>query len=197
MYEGLHRNGQSTFSLVLTGIMTALTTIATVLIVVPFPTSTGYLNFGDALVLVSGMILGPIGGFVAGGVGSATGDLLLGYTHFAPITLIVKGLEGLAIGFFARYSPKPSRLGVRDVIGLVLASAIMLSGYFLAEIPLVGFGPAIAELLTVNLFQVTAGSIVAALAGPRLRAYISSVIHYRSDSLGSFAEEQTQTSVSE
>lgn len=194
MDEDLRRNNRSVFFLVLTAIMTALTTVATVIIVVPFPTSSGYLNFGDALVLLSGMLLGPFGGFFAGGVGSAAADVTLGYTHFAPITLIVKGLEGLVIGFFSYRARKISHLGIQDVIGLVLASLAMLTGYLLAEIPLVGLEAALAELLTVNLIQVTVGSIIAALIGPKLREFTGSLTPGQNGSL-EWAEEAPPQSV--
>ncbi len=33
-----------------------------------------------------------------GGLGSALADILLSYTHYAPITFIVKGIEGYIAG---------------------------------------------------------------------------------------------------
>ena len=165
----------STYDLVLIAIFTALTMVATVIIVIPFPSSTGYLNFGDALVFLSGLLLGPWGGFVSGGVGSALADVVLGYTHFAPITLIVKGLEGFTVGYITQQSRFKSHLTFRDLLGLICAALVMLSGYLIAEIPLVGLGFAIAELVSVNLLQVTVGIIIVSIIGPRLRAYINDV----------------------
>ena len=46
----------------------------------------------DAIVILSGIILGPACGFLAGGVGSALADLLGGYFFYVPITLVIKGL---------------------------------------------------------------------------------------------------------
>ena len=87
--------------LALTIVFTALTTVATLLLVIPFPATSGYFNLGDSLVMISGLLLGPLGGFVAGGVGSALADMV-GYPHFAPITFIVKGCEGLVVGLFSQ-----------------------------------------------------------------------------------------------
>ena len=45
---------------------------------------------------------GPLPALVAGGLGSALADLLTGYAHWAPWTLVIKGIEGwiaAAIGF--------------------------------------------------------------------------------------------------
>lgn len=157
----------------LLAILTALTTIATIIIAIPFPTTTGFLNFGDTMVLLSGLVLGPLGGFVVGGFGSAMGDIALGYSHFAPITFIVKGCEGMVVGLICRKVRFSRRLTKRDIIGLLTASVVMLTGYFLAEIPLYGIAAAAAELLFTNSIQVTVGSVIAAITGPIVRAFIS------------------------
>lgn len=54
----------------------------------------GYVNIGDTVVLLSGVLFGPLTGLAAGGLGSALADLLLGYGFWAPWTLLIKGLEG-------------------------------------------------------------------------------------------------------
>lgn len=176
----------STVQVALTAVFAALTTVATVIVAVPFPTSTGYLNFGDALVMLSGFLLGPIGGFIAGGFGSAMGDVALGYTQFAPITFVVKGCEGGVVGLFCRMASGTSRLarGVRtssdvrvtDVLGLLLAAMTMMLGYFLFEIPIYGFGVALAEMTTVNWIQVSVGAIVTLIVGPSLRHFLNAQI---------------------
>lgn len=173
----MERSGSSTNTIwiSLLAILTALTTIATVVLVIPIPATGGYFNFGDIMVMISGLLLGPAGGFIAGGVGSMFGDVALGYVGFAPITLIVKGLEGFAVGYLSRRTLAQDRIGKWDVIAVIIGSAVMLLGYLVAETILEDFGPALVELITGNLLQVTAGSVVTLLAGPRLRAYLSSL----------------------
>ena len=73
-----------------TGLLTALVCAATMVIRIPTPNG-GYVNIGDALVLLSGWMLGPVYGFFAAGVGSALADLLWGYGAYVPGTLIIKG----------------------------------------------------------------------------------------------------------
>ena len=183
-------------------VLTALTTAATIIIAIPFPTSTGFLNFGDALVMLSGLLLGPLGGFFAGGVGSAMGDIALGYFHFAPITFVVKGCEGMIVGFASRRVGMVNRLTKTDIAGLVTASLVMMFGYFIAEIflfiilgysLLVAVGAAFAELITLNWIQVTAGSIIAALAGPVIRGFLRDYI-YEAESADSLTEEDIRPS---
>jgi uncharacterized membrane protein len=163
---------RSTLDIVLTAVFAALTTVATVVIAVPIPMTGGYLNFGDAMVMVSGMLLGPMGGLLAGGIGSAMGDVALGYVHFAPITFVVKGLEGLVVGVFSARASRMMRITLTDTVGLVLAAGVMMLGYMFFETILFGFPAALAELLTANWIQVTVGAIIAGTIGPILRLYL-------------------------
>ena len=63
--------------LVLTGLFAAMGCVATMVLMVPSPTG-GYMNLGDAVVLLGAYLLGPVWGAVAGGVGPALADLLSG-----------------------------------------------------------------------------------------------------------------------
>lgn len=81
--------------LVFTSMFTALACIATMVIQIPSPMN-GYLNLGDAVVLLGAWFLGPAYGAFAGGVGSMLADILSGYAYYAPGTLMIKGLMALA-----------------------------------------------------------------------------------------------------
>lgn len=161
-------------NIALLGIMTALAVVATIVLVVPYPVTNGYFNLGDTIVMLGGLLLGPIGGFIVGGVGSAMADLVVA-PIYAPITLVVKGLEGMAVGYFSSKTISSVRLSKWDVIGVLIASLIMLIGYLIGEILLWGVGAAFAELIAVNLAQVTAGAIVALLVGPTVRSYLRGI----------------------
>ena len=80
--------------MVLTALLAALTCVATMIIQIPSPMN-GYVNLGDCFVLLSGWLLGPWLGFAASGIGSMLADIFLGYTHYAPGTLVIKGLVAL------------------------------------------------------------------------------------------------------
>lgn len=173
----------SAVNIALLAIMTALATIMTLIIQIPYPGTSGYFNFGDTMVMLGGLLLGPLGGFFAGGVGSALADLISGYTFYAPITLIVKGFEGMAVGFFSFKVKKHVRLSKWDIVGVLIAATVMLTGYFVAQViifsPILGVAVAIAtaigELVTVNLAQVAIGGSVALLIGPTIRSYLRTV----------------------
>ena len=163
-----------TVNLAIIAMLTALTTVATAILVIPFPSTQGYFNLGDSLVMISGLLLGPIGGFFAGGVGSAFADIILGWTAYAPVTFIAKGFEGFLVGLLSMKTTRGKRLSPWDIVGLLLGSIAMLMGYLLGEVFLLGytFEAALAELITINSIQVIMGSIVTILVGPLLRRYL-------------------------
>ncbi len=165
---------RSTVGLVVLSLMTSLTTVATIVISIPFAMTSGYFNLGDAMVMISGFILGPVGGLIAGGVGSMMADVLLGYVYFAPFTLAIKGTEGLLVGLFARKA-KDSSLHTLDIIGIVLGGIAMLTGYYLVETVMFGQPAAFAELVSVNTIQVTVGGIIAGIVSPRIRGFVTSI----------------------
>jgi uncharacterized membrane protein len=148
-------------------VMAAATAVTTMLIVIPFAPTRGFFNVGDAMVMFSGLTFGARIGFLAGGIGSALADILLGYGFFAPFTLFIKGMEGYVVGLIGR----GRNLGYR-VAGVVAGAAVMMLGYFMVEWAVLGFEVAIAELITVNSLQVTFGGIISlALSGILAKAY--------------------------
>ena len=167
----------STIFVSLLAVLTALTTVTTIMFTVPFPSTQGYFNLGDAFVMLSGFLLGPVGGFIAGGVGSATADLMVAPVY-APLTFLTKGCEGMVVGWFSSRTRKKSRISPWDVLGVVLASVVMLLGYLLGEVLFLGYvwEAAMLELITINSIQVVVGSIVTITVGPAARVFLRTVV---------------------
>lgn len=113
--------------LVLTGLFAALGCVATMVLQVPSPTG-GYLNLGDAVVILGAWMLGPVYGAVAGGVGPAMADLLSGYAAYVPATLVIKAMMALTAALLYRAFGKK---------GLILCAAAaevpMILGYWLFD----------------------------------------------------------------
>ena len=84
--------------LILAALFAALSCVATMSIRIPTPGTGGYIHPGDAIVILSGVILGPVWGFFAGGIGSTLSDLIGGYFVYVPITFVIKGLVALVAG---------------------------------------------------------------------------------------------------
>lgn len=83
-------------------IFTALVFVITVVFSAFIPATRGYFNFGEVGVYISAIWAGPLIGAIAGGVGSMLSDVALGYSYYAPGTLIVKGIEGWIVGWTAK-----------------------------------------------------------------------------------------------
>ena len=117
--------------LTLMGMLTALTTVATIIIRVPSPVTKGYINFGDTVVNLSAWILGGMYGGAVAGIGSAMADIITGYFVYAPATLVIKFL--MAFACFKVYgvcSRKFNSFASR-IVSAILSEIIMITGYAL------------------------------------------------------------------
>ncbi len=122
-------NNNRTKKIVFSALMAALTTAATMVIHIPSAFS-GYIHLGDGMVLLSGMLLGPMAGAAAGGIGSMMADLLSGYAFYAPATLIIKALAAFLSGYLYKHLPSrgPAR-GFRVLPFFSRRSGLQHSGY--------------------------------------------------------------------
>ena len=152
-------NSVSTKKLVLNGLMIALVFLTTYFTRIPGPIYPGYINFGDILIMVAAILLGRGTGLASGAIGSAIADIAAGGMIFAPITFVVKGLEGYIAGVIADSAEKNAHGEARRLAAVVISAAVMVAGYFIAEwllLPFVdktfGYTAAIAELVP-NLVQ--------------------------------------------
>lgn len=122
-------------------LLTALVAAATLALRIPMPATQGYINLGDALIIAGALLSGGQVGGLAGGLGSALADLYGGYTHWAPFTLVIKGCEGLLIGWLGQKRGWLFRTGVA-ALGMVW----MVLGYLVVEFFFYGPGPALLSL---------------------------------------------------
>lgn len=135
-------------------VLMALTTVLTMTIQIPTIATNGYLNLGDMVVFIAALTLGKKGGFIVGSFGSAMADILTSYTHYAPITFIVKGLEGYIAGRVLE-----TDIGKKfPVLATAIGGIFMAFGYYIAEVFM--YGP-IASLASVpgNLVQGLFGAL--------------------------------------
>ena len=123
------------YKIIVAAMMAALACVATMIIRIPSPMQ-GYVNLGDAVVLMCGWILGPIYGVAAAGIGSMLADILAAYPHYAPGTLVIKAV--------------------------VAGEIAMVVLYFVYASLLLGKGWAAAASIPGNLMQGLVGIIVGA-----------------------------------
>ena len=153
----------SVFRLAMTGVMAALIAVLTMFPHLP-NMAGGYVHLGDGLILLGVMLLGPWS-VPAAGVGSMIADLLT-YPPYAVATLVIKGL--MALVALAIYKPEHKKTMLP---AFILAESVMVAGYFVFEVFLLGMGGAVADL-PGNIIQGVAGVAMGyALSGlvPRLK----------------------------
>lgn len=123
----------NTKKIVQTAVFAALAAVLTIFPQVPTGTG-GYVHFGDSIIYIAAMLLGPIGGCISGAIGHAMADLISGYAIFALPTFIIKGIMGYVTGkiLYKNYDFK------HITLAMILALIIQTLGYFIAEIPLYG-----------------------------------------------------------
>lgn len=139
-------------------LLIALVTVATMIIQIPMPATSGYVHLGDSVILISSVFFGWKYGMVAGGIGSAMADVFTGYGYWAPFTLIIKGFMGYAVGKMANYSGESSNFfSKRNVFASVIGEIWMVLGYLLG-------GAVLKGSLLVSLASVP-GNIVQAGGG--------------------------------
>jgi uncharacterized membrane protein len=161
------------FSIAITSIFAALTCVLTMLISIPIPTTGGYINIGDVGVMLAAMIFGPIIGALSGGIGSALADIFLGYSIWAPATLIIKGLEGLIIGLISNPRKVRTYFNLYDILAAIIGGLTMVLGYFIVEAFIFNFGISAALIeLPGNLFQFVFGATISLISIVVLRIVI-------------------------
>ena len=155
-----------TLKLVISALMASMACVATMVIKIPIPATGGYINLGDSIVLLSGVVLGPVYGGLAAGLGSALADLLGAYVAFAPATFIIKALMAVVTGLIIRTNPQKHI--VNFVFASLISEIIMILSYFAFEATIMGYGLAAAGAIPGNAIQGTAGIVIAAMLMPIL-----------------------------
>ncbi|MBE5769099.1 MAG: ECF transporter S component [Clostridiales bacterium] len=134
---------------------------------VPVSATGGYVHLGDAAIFAAVTLLGP-SGIAAAAIGSALADLLGGYLVYALPTALIKAAMAAVACFFPM---KKHRLPA-----FLLAAAVMVLGYFVAESLLYGPAAALSAVLP-NLVQGLTGAVLALLMMPwllRLKHHLKS-----------------------
>jgi uncharacterized membrane protein len=167
------------YRIVSVSVMTAVTAVFTFLIKIPITPTRGYINLGDVAIFFTAFTFGPIIALISGGLGTAIADLLSVYAQWAPISLVIHGLQGLAAGLIVRkhliqfrknaanaanaaefdeYREKSGRKMVVSLIAGLVGTIIMVGLYFLSGAALYGIGPAAFEI-PGNIIQCAVGFI--------------------------------------
>ena len=153
--------------LILAALFAALSCVATMSIRIPTSGTGGYIHPGDAIVILSGIILGPVWGFLAGGIGSALSDLIGGYFIYVPITFVIKGLVALAAGLlYQKVGKNQKSRYIAVILGGVADIILVAGGYFVCEFFIYGAGAAAS--IPANIIQGVGGLVISCILYPIL-----------------------------
>lgn len=157
-------NSKKLRKLINSALMASLVVVGTMVIRIPTPTK-GYIHIGDSMVYLCGIILGPLYGAAAAGLGSFLADILAGYVVYAPATLVIKFLDALLVGLIYLRLTKDSFTDLKKLAVFSLAvffgGLMMVSGYLAFESILYGFPTAVLGVVP-NITQAVAGGILLA-----------------------------------
>lgn len=132
-------NSQNIRRLTLGGMLAALTAVFTAYVSIPI--AGGYFHPGDAMIALSGVVLGPFAAIPAA-IGSCLADLLAGCAIYAPFTFVIKGLTGLIAG----WGTVGGKINIRSAGVLALGGLTVVGGYFVADSILYGVKAALASI---------------------------------------------------
>lgn len=148
--------------LVFMALFAAATTVATYSFRIPF--AHGYFNLGEVMIYTAALTFGPLVGGFAGGLGAAIADIYAGYMiPWAPITFVVKGLEGYLVGRLGHGKKAAGR-----TLAVLIGGLAILIGYPVATGFLYGWPAALPELY-MDLVQLVVGGAVAIPLSATLR----------------------------
>jgi uncharacterized membrane protein len=149
------------FKLAIAAVFAALVCIATIVFTISIPATSGYFNLGETVIYVAALLFGPYVGGLAGGVGASIADMIVA-AQFAPGTLVIKGVEGLIVGFLNARLPKwMEMLSLNAIIAVIVGGFEMVAGYFLYENMVLSYSFAAATVeIPFNIVQMLVGLIV-------------------------------------
>jgi uncharacterized membrane protein len=148
--------------LAMSAIFAAVVCIATIVFTISIPATSGYFNLGETVIYISALLFGPYVSGLAGGVGASVADMIVA-AQFAPGTLVIKGIEGIIVGFLNRkISLRTNKWSLSAVIAVVFGGSEMIVGYFLYENLVLSYPIAAAAVeIPFNIVQMLVGLIVA------------------------------------
>ncbi|MCL1966010.1 MAG: ECF transporter S component [Candidatus Bathyarchaeota archaeon] len=149
----------STFQIATAAIFAALVAVATIAFAFPITATSGYFNLGETVIYVAALLFGPFIGLIAG-AGATIADIVL-VPPYAPVTFVVKAVEGCLVGFLVKkLNSRLRNFTLCAVIAILIGGFEMITGYFIYETFVYGYGVALAEL-PVNIVQMLFGLVIA------------------------------------
>lgn len=159
----MNKTSKSNFStkdLTLYGLFIALVYVATN-INIPGPTPGGLFHLGNIVAFTIAIVFGKKAGAISGAFGMALFDILSPYFIWAPFTFIIRLAMGYVIGSIANKTEGDKvKAIIYSFIGILIATVIMIVGYYIAEVILYGNLYAPIQSVFANFMQCVVGTAI-------------------------------------
>ncbi len=176
MYEktASTRSSMNVKELALTAVSIVLVYVFTAVVNIRLPIAAngGLIHLGNVPLFVAAILFGKRTGMIAGGIGMGLFDLLSGWTLWAPFTLVIVGCMGLVVGAVT----ENKKSFPRYILALVLACAIKIVGYYIAEGFIYGNWIAPVSSIPGNLVQIGVAAVITLIIIEPLRVAASHTI---------------------
>jgi uncharacterized membrane protein len=164
--------------IVFIGVLAAMCAIATSF-KIPFGVGA-MVHLGTAFLFTVGICFGGIYAGLAGAIGSAFYDLIMGFSPYTLWSFVIKGVAGLIAGTVAK-GLWPARISIwagngwvwRAVLGCVLAAAWTLGGYIVAWWQVTGSLATAFANMPGSLMTSGVGLVIAMILSPKLRKSVN------------------------
>lgn len=148
-------------------LMAAITYISVSYLHIPYGNG-GVIHLGDSMIFITAILFGARQAAISGAIGMTLFDIMF-YPIYAPYTLVIKAGMGIIAGLIARDGLKQGNSWIRNIIGIALAGAFGVTGYYFAEVIIyTSFYSPMVNILG-NVIQVTAGGAIAIFLSAALK----------------------------
>lgn len=163
--------------LTITALTVALVCVTTSYTQIPIP--GGYMHLGNVFILLTGFLFSWKVAGVAGGVGSALADWITGFPMWILPTLIIKSIMGIVIALIMHGTKESASIKkVRTWIGAVAGMLVMIGGYFIAGIWVMGgWEPSLTQIPGLSTEGVIGAVIFFVAAAAFEKAGIQKMLH--------------------
>ncbi|WP_238883943.1 ECF transporter S component [Clostridium sp. YIM B02551] len=155
-------NKSKTSDIALYGLFIALIYVATRFINIPGPTPGGLFHLGNVMAFTIAIVFGKRAGAISAAFGMALFDITSSFLPWAPFTFIIRFAMGYTIGYLSDKGTngKASKSLFFNLLGIALATIIMIGGYYIAEVILYGNLYAPIQSIWGNFMQCVVGTVL-------------------------------------
>ncbi|OEC01814.1 membrane protein [Lysinibacillus sphaericus] len=163
MQKSISYSHSRTFDLILSAMLIALVFVATLTlnIKLPIKANGGLVHLGTGMLFIASILFGPKKGAIAGAIGMGLFDVVSGWTLWAPITIVARGLQGYIVGKIAWSNGRKGNSIAFNVLAMIISVPFMVAVYYVGEGILYANWVAPLTSIPGDLVQNVLGMIVA------------------------------------